>query len=262
MISCDMVYHQKDSLGQNFIKSRRLVSELLAETDLTKDDVVVEIGPGKGIITEQLCQIAGKVVAIEKDHLLISNLRERLKTYENLSIENVDFLEYKLPNERYKIVSNIPFSLTAEIIDKIVESDNLPESIYLIMQKEAADKFTGVDKETQSSILTKPWYEIEELGEIDRTNFTKKPQVKIVFVRFILRDNPLIPDVDKDDFRKFVKYGFGQWQPTMTKSYKKVLTFEQLKRIEGMLKIQNLKLTEVSFDKWLVFYKTVRKLTK
>ena len=250
-----MTYHDKQSLGQNFIKYRGLVSELINEANLHKDDLVIEIGSGKGIITQELVKVAKEVIAVEKDEMLWRELNIKLK-HQNLKIINNDFLDYELPKEKYKVFSNIPFSITAEIINKIWQSDNLPESMYLIMQKEAAEKFVGKSAETLSSILTKPWFEIEILGEIDRTNFTQKPQIKIVFVKFANRPLPFIHDADKKIFRDFVSYGFSAWRPTVMEAYEKVLTYDQRKNIKKMLKIGEVKPSELSFDKWLLLFKT------
>lgn len=245
-----MPYHQKDSLSQNFIKYRRVVEELIEVSDLTKDDVVVEIGAGKGIITEALRRKVKEVIAVEKD--------PKLAMESNAICE--DFLDFELPTTPYKIFSNIPFSITSEIMAKILQHPILPKTMYLIMQKEVEQKFEGRPIETQSSVLTKPWYEIETLGEIDRTSFTLKPQIKIVFVKFNKRKLPFIKDEDKKDFREFVIYGFNQWQPTVLLAYKKVLTFAQLDHIKKMLKIGNEKPGQLSFDKWLLLFKTYQKV--
>ena len=132
-----MVYHQKDSLSQNFIKHRSLVDELVAESGLSSSDLVVEIGPGKGIITVELAKTAREVIAIEKDPALAMWLTKKFENFSNLKIVEGDFLNYELPTEPYKIVSNIPFSITSEILNKILLSERMPDEMYLILQLEA-----------------------------------------------------------------------------------------------------------------------------
>lgn len=254
-----MVYHQKDSLSQNYIKYPELVTELLNTSDINKNDTVIEIGPGKGIITKQLVKRAKNVIAIEKDKSLTTDLSD-LKNEANLKIIYQDFLQFNLPITPYKIFSNIPFSITSEIINKILKSSSLPESMYLIMQRETGEKFIGNDKETQSSILTKPWYEIKILGDIDRTNFTLKPQVVIVFVEFKKRAISLIKNEDKKQFRDFVIYGFNQWQPTIEKAYKKIFTYKQIKIINKDLKISQSKPSDLKFENWLKLFEIYQKI--
>jgi len=176
-----------------------------------------------------------------------------------LEIHLDDFLKFKLPTTPYKVFANIPFSLTSEIVSRFLKSTPLPESMYFLMQYEAAQKFVGLP-ESQSSLLCKPWYEIKIIGDVDRSNFTKKPQIIVVFVEFNKRSLPFIKDEFKKEYRDFILYGFNQWQPTFLDSYKKVFTYTQLKNIEKMFKLTNLKLTEVSFDTWLQIFKTYLKI--
>lgn len=255
-----MVYHDKNSLGQNFIKFPRLIKELIVEADIQKEDTILEIGPGKGIITFELAKRSGKVIAVEKDENLVTELKQKFQNLANISIIHQDFLEFELPKFPYVVFANIPFSLTSEIINKLVQSKNNPHKIFLIMQLEAGEKYTGEKGETMSSILIKPWYDVEILGDIDRTNFTQKPQVKIVFVRFVLRPNPFIKDEDKVAFRDFVTYGFSVWAPTFSEAFKKIFTYPQIKTLEKMYKIAGKKPSQVSFDDWLLIFKTYRRI--
>ena len=257
-----MPYHNKSSLSQNFLKDRDIVRQLIEVSDLNTSDTVVEIGAGRGIITTLLCGKVKQVLAIEKDEALANKLIERTQNITNLKIENIDFLDYQLPEYNYKIFANPPFAITAEILNKVYQSNNLPDSIFLIMQLETAQKFIGNKLESQSSILFKPFFEIENLGDIDRTSFTLKPQIKIIFVKFKKRDNPFIKISDKIDFYNFVTYGFGQWSPTVLDAYKKVLTYTQLQTIKKTLKIGDVPPSQLSFDKWLLFFKAYKKLVE
>lgn len=254
-----MTYHQKDSLSQNFIKFRQLAGELLASSNITKDDLVLEIGPGYGVITKELVDISRHVIAIEKDPTLAQKLIESTKNIPNLEIHLEDFLKCKLPTVPYKVFANIPFSLTAEIVSRFLKSTPIPETMYFIMQLEAAEKFVG-NPETQSSLLTKPWYETSIIGDIDRSNFTKKPQIKVVLIEFKKRPLAFIKEENKKEYRDFIIYGFNQWQATFLDTYKKVLTYPQLKALEKTFKLTGLKPTEVSFDNWLQIFKTYLKI--
>jgi 23S rRNA (adenine-N6)-dimethyltransferase len=200
------------------------------------------------------------VIGVEKDVTLAKELITKFQNLNNISIVAQDFLEYELPKEPYIIFANIPFSLTSEIINRLLTVDHNPAKIFLIMQLEAAEKYSGEKGETMSSILTKPWYEVEILGDIDRTNFTQKPQVKIVFTRFKQRLAPFIKDEDKVAFRDFVNYGFMMWAPTISDAFKKVFTYPQIKTLEKMYKIAGKKPSQVSFDVWLLLFKTYRRL--
>lgn len=255
-----MSYHQKDSLSQNFIKYPTLVSELLDASDLKRADTILEIGPGRGIITNQLLKRVSKVIVVEKDPVLAAKLIELNNNSPKLKILPKDFLNCTLPSTPYKVFSNIPFSLTAKIIHKFLFSSLLPDSMYFIMQQEAIEKYIGSPQETQSSLLAKPWYEIKNLGDIDRSSFTKKPQVKIGFAQFKKRPLAFIKDENKREYRNFIVYGFNQWKGTFLQAYEKIFTYSQLKTFEKTFKLTGLKLTQVSFDIWLQIFKTYLKI--
>jgi len=240
------------NFSQNFIKSPRLVSELVNSSDLKSSDTIVEIGPGRGIITQKLLDRRLNVIAIEKDRNLIFDLRQKFSSYPNFNLINDDFLNWNLPKTPFKIFSNIPFSITTPIINKILKSANKPIEMYLILQLEAAQKFCLSNNfNNQDSILVAPFYDLEILGDIDKSAFTPKPQVNIVFTKFTLLPKELISMFQYSQFRDFVVFGFNQWKPNIFEIYKKIFSYDQFKKINHQLKVNSLKPTELSFDQWL-----------
>ncbi len=125
--------------SQNFLKDSSLVASLLDRSSINSDDVIYEIGPGKGIITKQLALRCKQVVAIEKDPRLSALLLQKFADRPNVIIHPGDFLHYHLPCQPYKVFANIPFNITASIVTKLTASEYPPEEAYLTMQKEAAE---------------------------------------------------------------------------------------------------------------------------
>ena len=247
-------------LSQNFIKSPELVRQLLSVSSLNQKDVVVEIGPGRGIITQELIKVVSQVVAIEKDRELIPFLQDKFSQVPNLKLINQDFLSWSLPSISFKIFSNIPFSITAPILDKILKSPNKPQELYLIIQLEAAKKYClSPDFNNQDAVLTSPYYDVKILGDIDRSAFTPKPQVDIVFAKFILKTKSLINDSDYSEFRDFIVYGFNQWKPNIFEIYKKIFSYDQFKKINHQLQINSFKPSQLSFNQWLDFFAVYQK---
>jgi len=239
------------SFSQNFIKSSVLVKQLLSISFISPNDLVVEIGPGLGIITQELIDVVREVIAVEKDRELFANLKNKFNQAKNLKIFNQDFLDWTLPAKPYKIFSNIPFNITAEIIDKLLKSQNKPTEFYFIMQLEAAQKYIlNNQSNAQNSILLAPFYDVQILGDIDRTSFTPKPQVDIVFVKFVLKDNFLFDLPIYQQFRDFVIFGFNQWKANIFEIYKKIFSYDQFKKINHQLKINNLKPSQLNFEQW------------
>lgn len=248
------------TLSQNFIKSPSLVKQLLSVSSISFDDLVLEIGPGKGIITQELLKITGKLIAVEKDRNLINFLQTKYNSFPNFKLINQDFLSYNLPKNNYKIFSNIPFSITADILNKILKSPNKPQELYLIIQLEAAKKYClSPNFNNQDAVLTSPYYDVKILGDIDRSAFTPKPQVDIVFAKFTLKNKPLINDSDYSEFRNFITYGFNQWKPNIFEIYKKIFSYDQFKKINHQLQINSLKPSQLSLNQWLDFFAVYQK---
>ena len=247
--------NQKLWQSQNFIRRPELVSDLLKETDIGRDDLVVEIGPGKGVITRKLAEIARKVVAVEKDPRLVNKLKAEFSGQSGVEIVEAEFLTWHLPEEPHKVFSNIPFQATADIIGKITTPPNSPLESYLIIQKEAAERFITAFKKTQAAVLLEPFYETTIVRPIDRREFEPVPNVDAVLARFRKREKPLIDENKRQSFRDFVIYGFNQWQPTIGKSLSKVFSGRQLNRMEHDLDLEGLKPSEVTAEKWRELYK-------
>jgi len=253
---------QTMNLSQNFIKSSQLVKELISFSGLVSNDLVVEIGPGRGIITQQLLNLDLKVITVEKDRDLISFLQDKFSQNHNLTLINQDFLSWNFPTKPFKIFSNIPFSITAPILNKILKSKFKPIEIYFIMQLEAAQKYSlSDDFNNQDAILLAPFYDIEILGDIDRTAFTPKPQVDIVFAKFTLKPEVAIDSNIYQQFRDFVIFGFNQWKPNIFEIYKKIFSYGQFKKINHQLKINNLKPTQLNFSQWISLFEIYSKFT-
>lgn len=252
-----MSSQRKLSHSQNFIKSSELIENLLELTSISAEDLVVEIGPGKGVITSVLLQRARKVIAIEKDPKLANTVRPLL-VKGNLELVVADFLTWELPNKDYKIFSNIPFNLTADIVNKLTFSTNLPLDAYLIMQEAAAHRFVGkpFEKNSQISVLIGVNFDVSILREVDRTNFKPRPKVNIAFTHFEQRTNPLIAKENQQEFRDFVVYGFNQWKPTVLEAFDSVFSRKQQSIISRQLGLRGLKPSDLEITQWVQLYET------
>jgi 23S rRNA (adenine-N6)-dimethyltransferase len=261
-------HHNQISLAQNFLRSPKLVRRLVGMSSIGPSDTVYEIGPGNGIITAALASVAGHVIAIEKDPKLVRRLRERFRVLDNVEIVEKDFLLYSFSTRpgngavgppactsEYKIFANIPYNITAQILRKILhERSNLAEG-YLILQKEAAKRFSGYPRETLFSILAKPFFEFQILARVRRIDFSPVPNVDSVLLSIKRRTHPLIEKHDVARYRDFVQYGFGRWKPNLRLAFKKVFSYKQWKRLTRELDIPlNATPTELSFEQWLGLY--------
>jgi 23S rRNA (adenine-N6)-dimethyltransferase len=239
-------------LAQNFLRSSQLVRSLLSTSSIDAHDIVYEIGPGRGIITAELAQIARKVIAIEKDPILASHLRGSLQSIGNVQILVSDFLRYSIHDQEYKIFANIPYNLTACIMRKILYTPPVPSEANLVMQKEAAEKFSGKPSETQFSVLAKPLFDIQIVRELRRTDFEPVPNVDSVLLRIKKRPLPLVRKEETFLYHRFVCYGFGTWKDSLKLIFKPVFSYQQWKRLSKDLQFPlDATPSRLTFEQWL-----------
>jgi len=243
--------------SQNLIKDSNLIENLISLTDLNKNDLVLDIGTGKGVIAKELAKRVKNVIAIEKDQDLFLKAKENLRLINNIELKNNDILAFKLPEREYKVFSNIPFSLTLEITKKLFEDDNRPSIAYLFMQKEAAEKFIGnpLFKESLSSILYKPLYTTKIIYNFRPDDFDPVPSKDVCLIEFKLKTKF---DVDAKNyvmFRDFVTYAFNRWKPNIKLALKGIFSNLQLKILASNLDFDlEAKPSQISYATWLRLY--------
>jgi 23S rRNA (adenine-N6)-dimethyltransferase len=248
----DRPMRKRISLAQNYFKDSRLVASTVRASSINKQDIVYEIGPGTGIITQVLAKIAKRVVVIEKDQNLVKKLRAKFRSLKTIEIHEADFLKYRIKHDEYKIFSNIPFNITSDIVRKILYGKNPPRETYLVIQKEAAEKFTGVPFETQFSILTKPWFSFSIIRKFKPTDFVPVPKVDVVLLHVEKRSKPLVSSENAPVYQRFVKHGFGAWRKHLKAAYKKTFTYVQWKKLARDLHFPlTATPTQLTFEQWL-----------
>lgn len=248
-------------LSQNFLRDKSLVSGLIDRSSIGKEDIVVEIGPGRGIITEELLKRARVVVGIELDTRLNSVLLNKFSNYPNFILYGESFLDSSFPLTPFKIFSNLPFSIEGEAVRKLIDSDTPPIDSYLVVRKEFAYRLGGIIKESMFSIMHKPWFDFSIYHNFNASDFIPKPKINAVMFRFVMRPNPELPIKEKLHYQNFVKSGFGQGQPVfknLTLTFGKKLTEEIFYRIKIARFERPLGLRT---EQWISLYENFRKRT-
>ena len=223
----------KKTLGQNFLVDKEVIDNIVLGSEMDEETLAIEIGPGLGVITKELCKKAGRVIAIELDKNLIPILNDLLSEYDNYIIINEDVLKVNFNEiiseslnnneslKKVRIIGNLPYYITTPIIMKILEDNVKCNSITVMMQKEVADRIKAKNSSKEYgalSIAVQYYSEIEKICDASKECFIPKPEVDSTVLRLTIRDEEIANVKDKKLFFKVVKGGFSQRRKTLLNS--------------------------------------------
>ena len=209
-------------LGQNFLTDEIILAEIVYKASITPMDTVLEIGPGLGSLTRHLAMAAKMVIAVELDRKLIPPLGEILKSYKNIQLVHGDILRINsgdlIKKGKYKVVANIPYYITSNVIRHLLESDTKPEKIVITVQKEIAERICSGKKASLLSTSIRVFGEPSVLMHIPAKAFYPIPKVDSAVIQIKLSEDAYINSKELDDFFRIVKAGFGQKRKTLRNS--------------------------------------------
>lgn len=227
------------SLGQNFLTDGDIVDQIVESANAGARDLIIEIGPGVGVLTAAAARTAGKVVAVEIDKNLIPILRETLSEFSNIEIINQDILKTDLreilaqneeiggkPRTGVKIIGNLPYYITTPIIMKLLEDGVEAESITIMLQKEVADRILadpGSKTYGALSVAVQYYAAVSLVAHVPKEVFVPRPKVDSAVIRLDLRKEKPVKLCDEAAFFATVRGGFGQRRKTLLNSLTGVL---------------------------------------
>lgn len=245
-------------LGQNFLLDKLIVRKMVDALGLKSDDVVVEVGPGMGVLTQELAErIEAKdltVYAVEIDVRFVENLRNVFLPYIKFNIVEGNILrwlpEFK-PEKPFKILGSLPYYITSPIIHTIVSMDKRPDICVIMVQKEVAEKIASKapDASYMSSIV-QTFYDVIYIGKVDRKEFSPEPEVDGGILKFVAKSGAPISNEQLEKYTGFLHRGFSNPRKMLNKVFSK----EELEKIgvDGTLRAQNL-----DAETWIKAFKTL-----
>ncbi len=236
--------HRK-AYSQNFVKNPAIIRYILSLVDIPAEYTVVEVGPGRGIITQELVK-THPVLAVEKDPELAKELQETLPEAEILT---KDILKTSLPKTPYWVVSNPPFQIFSQLIKHILFAPNEPEGMLIFGQQEAVERIVGKTETSYTSVILNSFYLTDIPHTFARTDFTPVPGVEVVLLRATKIPTKLWQH--KSDYERFVHQGFTAQKANLGKNLSKVFTFEQWKRLAKTFRFATtIQPADLSIDQW------------
>ena len=215
----------KKNFGQNFLVDERVLGKIVSSAEISKDDVVIEVGPGIGTLTQALAKEAYKVVAVEIDTTLVPILGELLSDFDNIEIINEDILKVdvnaiaeKYPDKKIKMVANLPYYITTPIIMNVLENHIPVESITVMIQKEVAYRMKAQPstKDYGSLSLAVQYYcEPYLVANVPQNCFMPRPNVDSAVIKLTVMDKPKVQVNDEKFMFEFIKAAFSQRRKTL-----------------------------------------------
>ena len=244
------------ALGQNFLINQNVVDKIVESSNITKEDLVIEIGPGLGTLTKELLEKAGKVICIELDKKMIKILTDRFSLYENFEVIHGDILQIRLNKiikeekekngfQSAKIVANLPYYITTPIIMKLLEDRLDLESITVMIQKEVADRLIAIPGEKETGAITYSVYyyaTAEGIMEVPNDSFIPEPEVTSKVIKLTLRKEPPVEVKSRGVMFKIIKSAFMQRRKTLLNALTNTKVF--MSKEEGVRILKELHLDE------------------
>lgn len=266
--------------GQNFLIDSNILESIVSAADITKDDFVLEIGPGIGTMTQYLCEAARQVVAVEIDKMLIPILKDTLSEYDNVEVINQDVLKLDIKalaqeknnGKPIKVVANLPYYITTPIIMGLFESKVPIESITIMVQKEVADRMQtgpGLKDYGALSLAVQYYADAKVQLNVSASCFMPRPNVDSAVIKLTAHEKPVV-DVDETLMFKVIRASFNQRRKTLVNGlknsseldYTKEEIVQAIKAIGKEENIRGEKLTLEEFAALSNSLKVVRKMNQ
>jgi len=264
--------HAKKSLGQNFLNSKAVARDIVRAAELLPNETVLEIGPGKGFLTSELLASGARVIAVEKDDRMIPILSEKFaeevikKQFILIHGDVIDFMNkhkattfgpefsrLELEGTRYKLVANIPYYLTGQIIRTSLESKSKPERMILMVQKEVATRIVARDKkESILSIAVKAYGTPRIIKKVPARYFTPSPKVDSAILAIENISGKNFPDTATEKlFFEIVRAGFSHKRKMLAGNLKRLLGINTLQILMDVNITENARAEDLVLNEWL-----------
>ncbi len=222
--------------GQHFLLDKGIMMVIIRTAEVNSGDTVVEVGPGLGEMTKLLASKVKRVIAIEVDESMVALLKEQLEGYDNIVLHRGDVLKFDFLSEsqkwgeKLKVVSNLPYNISTQLLFRFVEMREVFSGITLMLQKEVAERIVAIPGGKQYgviSVLLQIYCDASIRCIVSPSSFYPRPKVESAVVRFDFLQNPRVEIGDEAIFRKVVKASFGHRRKTLKNALKTFFNMEE-----------------------------------
>lgn len=241
--------YTKKKLGQNFLVSRHALNAIIKAANIQDQDNIIEVGPGLGVLTQELVSRAKKVTSLELDKALIPILQENFANTKNLEIINTDALKYTPTQKQYKVVANIPYYLTSPLISHFLTQESQASSLTLLVQKEVAEKICTKAKHSILSLQVQLFAKPKYIKTIPSTAFFPQPKVSSAIIH--ITPDPNVNSANAIKVLNLAKIAFSQKRKMLLRTLEKNLKIKTLPRIFEELNLNpKIRPEDLSIQEW------------
>ena len=245
-----MSHRHKKSLGQHFLHDQALLQDIVGEIQPQNDERLIEIGPGEGVLSHRLSHLCCSLSLIELDHRLVSKLNHDFAKQDSVRVIQADALKYDyadLTNEECRIVGNLPYNISSQLILRFLKLKNVSE-MYFVIQRELAQRLCaqpGASDYGRFSLMTQIHCQAEQVFDLPPEAFDPAPKVWSSLVRLSVTPS-LMSDAEQQIFANVVRQAFSQRRKQVANSLNKVISPDQLEQlnINPSLRAQNLTMSD------------------
>ncbi|MFH1142620.1 MAG: 16S rRNA (adenine(1518)-N(6)/adenine(1519)-N(6))-dimethyltransferase RsmA [Candidatus Uhrbacteria bacterium] len=260
----------KKSFGQHWLKSQAIVNKIVEAADLKPSDCVLEIGPGKGVLTQALLAKTKNVTAVEADRDLIPGLQKKFGQDLNLIEGDVIKIANKelvaAGDKRYKLVANLPYNITSATLSKFLIEEPRPSCLVVMVQREVADRITAQPGDMGLlSVVCQLHAKIQKICQVKPGSFSPPPKVQSTVLRFdlITPSKNRLREVELEAVIRLAKAGFSSRRKQLHRNLadQRIVSSEKTKQVLAKLKLSDTaRAQELSIENWLAFYRAISKL--
>ncbi|PKN38318.1 MAG: ribosomal RNA small subunit methyltransferase A [Deltaproteobacteria bacterium HGW-Deltaproteobacteria-2] len=230
----------RKKLGQSFLMDKSVIEQICTIAQVTKNDIVVEIGAGIGVLTQELAQNAAKLIAVEVDNKLVGVLKDKLLKYKNVEIYSGDILKFdfetisRSEQQKIKVIGNIPYNISSPVLFRLLSFRKVINSFVIMLQKEVVQRLTAVPGGKDygvPSVILQMFAMVEKIMDVPAGCFYPVPKVESSVMKGFFLEKPVVDLADEDFFIKLVRDAFAQRRKMLINNLKKSKLLEEFSEL-------------------------------